>query len=72
MSQFDRRTSVKHMRVRGLKAVRLCAFLKATGINIYRTAAFKRRKKGGDSPSRDLLCVLHTLFPLVKERLASN
>ena len=72
MSQFDRRTGVKHLRVRGLKAVRLCAFLKATGINIYRTAAFKRGKKGGDSPSRGLLSVLHTLFQLVKERLTSN
>jgi len=72
MSQFDRRTGVKHLRVRGLKAVRLCAFLKATGINIFRTAAFKRGKKGGDSPSRDLFSVLHILFQLVKERLTSN
>jgi hypothetical protein len=72
MSQFDRRTGVKHLRVRGLKAVRLCAFLKATGINIFRIAAFKRGNKGGDSPSRKLLSVLYILFQLVKERLTSN
>jgi hypothetical protein len=72
MSQFDRRTGVKHLRVRGLKAVRLCAFLKATGINIFRTAAFKRGKKGGDSPPRDLSSSLYVLFQLVKERLTSN
>jgi len=63
---------VKHLRVRGLKAVRLCAFLKATGINIYRTAAFKRAQKGGDCPSRDLLSVLQTLVQVAKERLMSN
>jgi hypothetical protein len=71
MSQYDRRTGVKHLRVRGMKAVRFCAFLKATGINILRTAAFKRRKNGGDSPSGDLLSLLHTLFQFVKERFTS-
>ena len=79
MSQFDRRTGVKHLRVRGMKAVRFCAFLKATGINIFRTAAFKNRKNvgnnpanGGNSPSSDLFSMLHTLFQLVKERFTSR
>lgn len=72
MSQFDRRTGVKHLRVRGLEAVRLCAFLKATGINIYRAAAFKRARKGGDCPSRGLFSVLLTLVQVAKERLMSN
>jgi hypothetical protein len=74
MSQLDRRTGVKHLRVRGMKAVRLCAFLKATGINILRTAAFKRRKNvgnspanGASSPSSELFSILSTLFQLVKE-----
>ncbi len=39
MSEFDRRTGVKQLRVRGLKAVRYCAALKAIGINIFRAAA---------------------------------
>ena len=39
MSEFDRRTGVKHLRVRGLKAVRYCAILKALGLNILRAAA---------------------------------
>jgi len=34
MSEYDRRTGVKRLRVRGLKAVRYCATLKALGINI--------------------------------------
>ncbi len=38
ISEFDRRTGVKHLRVRGLKAVRYCAALKAIGINIFRVA----------------------------------
>jgi Transposase DDE domain len=32
MSEYDRRTGVKHLRVRGLKAVKFCATLKALGI----------------------------------------
>jgi len=38
MSEYDRRTGAKHLRVRGLKAVRYCATLKALGINIFRAA----------------------------------
>jgi hypothetical protein len=75
MSQFDRRTGVKHLRVRGMQAVRLCAFLKATGINILRTAAFKRRRNAGNSPANgpnsplsNLCSLLQTLLQLVKER----
>ncbi len=39
MSEYDRRTGVKHLRVRGLKAVRFCATLKALAVNILRAAA---------------------------------
>lgn len=39
MSAYDRRTGVKQLRVRGLKAVRFAAVLKATGLNILRAAA---------------------------------
>jgi hypothetical protein len=39
MSEFDRRTGVKQLRVRGLKAVRFSATLKALGLNILRAAA---------------------------------
>ena len=38
MSEYDRRTGVKHLRVRGLQAVRYCATLKALGVNIIRAA----------------------------------
>jgi hypothetical protein len=38
MSEFDRRTGVKRLRVRGFKAVRFSATLKALGLNILRAA----------------------------------
>jgi len=41
MSEYDRRTGVKRLRVRGLKAVSYCAVLKALGVNIFRAAAFR-------------------------------
>jgi len=39
MSEYDRRTGVKQLRVRGFKAVKFCAILKAIGINLFRAAA---------------------------------
>ncbi len=44
MSEYDRRTGVKHLRVRGIKAVRFCATLKALGVNIFRAAAVRAAK----------------------------
>lgn len=44
MSEYDRRTGVKRLRVRGLKAVRFSATLKALGVNIFRAAAFRAAK----------------------------
>ena len=42
LSAYAARTGVKRLRVRGWEAVRLCATLKATGINILRATAFRR------------------------------
>ena len=62
ISCCDRKTGIKHLRVRGLKAVSFCATLKAIGINIFRAAAFKNRGnsaantgQGMDSPILDRL-----------------
>ncbi len=44
MSEYDRRTGVKQLRVRGIKAVRFCATLKALGVNIFRAATFRASK----------------------------
>ncbi len=43
MSEFDRRTGVKHLRVRGMKAVCFAAVMKAIGINIFRAARYREQ-----------------------------
>jgi IS5 family transposase len=45
MSDLDRITGIKRLRVRGMRQVRLAAVLKATGLNILRAMAFKNRLK---------------------------
>jgi len=57
MSEYDRRTGVKRLRVRGLKAVRFCVTLKAVGVNLFRATAVRRARSraantGPGSPSR--------------------
>ncbi|HDZ62525.1 MAG TPA: hypothetical protein ENH40_05210 [Nitrospirae bacterium] len=46
MSYYDRKTGVKRLRVRGLKAVSFSATLKAIGVNLFRAAAFKNNESG--------------------------
>lgn len=43
MSDLDRMTGIKHLRVRGMPQVKLAATLKATGLNILRATTFKNR-----------------------------
>jgi DDE family transposase len=45
MSDLDRMTNIKRLRVRGMKAVRFAATLKATGVNIFRAASVKRARQ---------------------------
>src|SRR5664279_2002008 len=45
MSDLDRMTGLKHLRVRGMPQVKLAATLKATGLNILRSTTFKNRLK---------------------------
>jgi len=53
MSEYDRKTGVKRLRVRGLAAVRYCATLKALGVNIFRAARVRavilKRKEGEEA-----------------------
>jgi hypothetical protein len=76
MSQFDRKTGVKHLRVRDFKAVRFCATLKATAINIFRSTATqrainrgKRGKAGGDSARLYVILVFKEHFFLFRTLL---
>jgi hypothetical protein len=66
MSQLDRLTGFKNLRVRGLSAVSFAAYLKAAGVNIIRAAAFRNREKEGNPA---LTPALSMLSCAVKERL---
>ena len=57
MSDLDRVTGFKQLRVRGMTQVRLAATLKATGLNIRRATAFK--SLGGD-PKEELVSLSRT------------
>jgi hypothetical protein len=68
MSQYDRLTGVKRLRVRGFEAVRYCATLKAAGLNLLRAAAVRRARlraqQGRTSP-------FFMPFPIIKEHIAN-
>ncbi len=70
MSDLDRLTNIKRLRVRGMKAVRFCATLKATGVNILRAAAVKRaRKQANPAPSTLFSFLLRPVY-VFKERFS--
>ena len=52
-SALDRKTGVKHLRVRGMPAVRFAVVLKVLGLNLLRAAAVRRPENGeGTAPSQ--------------------
>lgn len=69
MSDLDRMTGIKHLRVRQMPQVRLAATLKAAGLNVLRATAFKnrlrRQGKGNKGPNPSL----NGLFGHVKEQV---
>ncbi|MCP4344542.1 MAG: transposase [Desulfobacterales bacterium] len=72
MSQIDRRTGIKHLRVRGMKAVRFAATMKATALNIIRAAAYKKRQNKGGNPSPPSCGGLIGLILVIKVRFFKN
>ena len=66
MSQLDRLTSIKNLRVRGLSRVSFAAFLKAAGVYIMRTVAYWNRETEGTLASAP---AVSSLYCAVKERL---
>ena len=69
MSQYDRLTGVKRLRVRGFKAVRFAAVMKAVAVNIARAVAVEKARRGAESPDPDRAASNKGLFQLFKERL---
>lgn len=68
MSEYDRLTGVKHLRIRGFKAVRFCATLKAIGVNLFRATAVRRAENKGKAPHGGALSAFLNVIYVVKER----
>ena len=70
MSQLDRKTGLKYLRVRGLAAVSFCATLKAVGINILRAVAFKNIQSEENPAQIQRNLGLFDLIYVFKERFS--
>jgi len=68
MSEYDRRTGVKHLRVRGFKAVRFCATVKAVAVNIFRATAVRRVLNNAKTAHGRVQPALMYAIYVVKER----
>jgi hypothetical protein len=65
MSEYDRKTGVKQLRVRGLGNVRFSSVLKAAGINIFRATAVRKAIIVADIK----IFAKNYIFSVVKERV---
>jgi len=68
MSEFDRRTGVKHLRVRGMKAVCFAAVMKAIGLNILRASRYKKPGIRPNIPHCGALLVVLAIYHNFKEQ----
>jgi hypothetical protein len=69
MSEYDRTTGVKRVRVRGFPAVKYCATLKAIGVNLFRATAVRNALKGQGEAPQPGESLLHRVILVVKERI---
>jgi len=69
ISYCDRKTGIKHLRVRGLPAVSFCATLKAVAVNILRAAAFMKKKMTPNPEKGGCSCLCNRLCAVVKHAL---
>ena len=67
MSELDRRTGIKHLRIRGMKAVRFAAFMKAIGLNILRASRYQGGKTSPLAPFYALFLLLMKQWGCFKE-----
>jgi hypothetical protein len=68
MSEFDKLTGVKQLRVRGRKAVRYVATMKAAGLNLLRAARVMRARAKAASTNTPSFGLILSIFKVVKER----
>jgi hypothetical protein len=71
MSEYDRITGVKRLRVRGSPAVRYCAKLKAIGVNLFRATAVQNALKGQEGSPQPGKSLLDRAVSVVKEQIGA-
>ncbi len=69
MSEYDRLTGAKKLRVRGMPAVRFCAKVKAIGLNLLRAARVRRARMKATRSHQGLDRTNTTWIYRVKERI---
>ncbi|MCF8050641.1 MAG: transposase [Desulfobacterales bacterium] len=67
MSQYDRLTGVKRLRVRGFKTVSFAAVMKAVAVNIARAVAVQRARAGAPAPESGPSGAATRVYRTVKE-----
>ena len=72
MSEYDRITGVKRLRVRGFPAVRYCATLKAIGVNLFRATSVRNALKGQEGTPQREESLLHRVILVVKEQFGRD
>ena len=71
ISGYNRRTGVKQLRVRGMKAVKYCATLKALAVNIFRATAVRRAAAYAEASHKKGCTGLNPLIFIIKEQFES-
>ena len=72
MSEYDRRTGAKQLRVRGFKAVKFCAVLKAIGINLFRATAVWMAINIDPNDDKSSGFMRNHAFLIIKEQFVRN
>lgn len=72
MSEFNKRTGVKKLRVRGFKAVRFAVVLKAIGVNLFRATAVRMAESMPKSILTRLVFSIFNPFAIFKERFVNK
>jgi hypothetical protein len=69
MSEFDRRTGVKKLRVRGMPSVRFAATMKAAGLNILRAGAVRMARRKAAKACLGINNLIYATYTAVKEQI---
>ena len=69
ISEFDRRTGVKKLRVRGKPAVRFAATMKAAGLNLLRAGAVRKARRKAAGARLGVNKLIYATYTAVKERI---